>query len=35
MDPLLTQGPILLFAAMVISFAVVLGFVSITDALKP
>lgn len=34
MDPYLTQAPILLFATMLVSFTLVLGFVSISDAMK-
>ena len=33
MDPFLLQAPILLFTGMVVTFAVVLGFVSVSDAL--
>lgn len=34
MNPLLTQAPVLLFAAMALSFMAVLGFVSVGDALR-
>lgn len=34
MNPFLTQAPVLLFAAMALSFMVVLGFVSVGDAMR-
>lgn len=32
MDPLLIQAPVLLFAAMVAAFTIVVGYVSVSDA---